>query len=165
MKRYIKSTVVDLLDEDYDTLRDIALDPDTDHDTLMQLANTTGVAWDVVKNPNLSEDILSDKFAHFNDYYVNFTHGDHKLGSFESIVNWLSSSNEITMEYDTIVYSLGGVMNVSIKFAPCQTILETNHHSYASTKKFKKSSSANNKSLFAYVKSLIISNEKIFSFL
>lgn len=109
----------------------------------------------------LSEDILSDKFAHFNDYYVNFTHGDHKLGSFESIVNWLSSSNEITVEYDTIVYSLGGVMNVSIKFAPCQTILETNHHSYASTKKFQKSSSATNKSLFAYIKSLIISNEKI----
>lgn len=59
MKRYIRAKIVNLLDEDYDTLRDIALDPDTDHDTLMQLANTTGAAWDVVKNPNLSEDILN----------------------------------------------------------------------------------------------------------
>lgn len=59
MKRYIRAKIVNLLDEDYDTLRDIALDPNTDHDTLLQLANTTGIAWDVVKNPNLSEDILN----------------------------------------------------------------------------------------------------------
>lgn len=109
----------------------------------------------------LSEDILKDKFDNFNDYYVNFTHGDHKLGSFESVLNWQSKSKEIIVEYDAFIWSLGQLVTVRISFVPCHAILQKGnlHNFFGETKFLHKSSSSSTKSLFACIKSVSISHK------
>lgn len=111
----------------------------------------------------LTADIVKDKFESFSDYYINFTHGSHKLGSFESVVNWSSSSNKITIEYDALVYSIGRTMHVTIVFAPGQTIVQKRNVSdlISQNKLIHKSTSKDSKSLFAYVESLVISHPQL----
>ena len=60
MKRYIRSAIVDIHDEHWQTLEDIARDPDTSVDVLIDLANGSDsiVKMTVAENPNTPIDIL-----------------------------------------------------------------------------------------------------------
>lgn len=72
---------------------------------------------------HLSKDLRRGIFRCFTDYYLNFAFGQHKLGSFEKTINWLSDEDEFTAEYSTDVMALSGrSVRVSFSFFP---LLET----------------------------------------
>jgi hypothetical protein len=138
--------------------------------TILTGCNSSGKSsltklWMLVQDffQQISSDIIKGDFKAFEDYCINFTRGNHKLGSFESVVNWQSNSNEIVVEYDVDVYSIGRSMNVSIVFAPSQTMSQKRNPNdiLGSVTSSKKSPSKSNQSLFAKVSHLEISDPQL----
>ena len=69
MKRYIRSDISNILEEDYPTLARIASDPNTRPHTLRQLLNYSNIGSyeikkAIAKNPNATEDILRQLANH-----------------------------------------------------------------------------------------------------
>lgn len=70
----------------------------------------------------LAKNLKDGSFHSFTDYYANFTCGQHKLGSFEKVINWLSDDDEFTVEYSTQVMAYSGrSVRVAITFSPLDT--------------------------------------------
>lgn len=75
---------------------------------------------------HLSKDLKRGIFRCFKDYYLNFAFGQHKLGSFEKTINWLSNKDEFSAEYSTDIMALSGrSVRVAFSFFPLFEAPET----------------------------------------
>lgn len=75
---------------------------------------------------HLSKDLKRGIFRCFKDYYLNFAFGQHKLGSFEKTINWLSNEDEFSAEYSTDIMALSGrSVRVAFSFFPLFEAPET----------------------------------------
>lgn len=105
-------------------------------------------------------DINNGKFKSFEDYCINFTIGNHKLGSFESIINWKSQSKYFTIEYDADIYLIGRNMRVSLTFEPDQSTFQYLNDKNVTTGDTYAPRKSSSQSLFAKIAEVKITDDE-----